>query len=385
MITPGGNGQGIGHRLSIPTLTARIISPGHHPAIGSQGQRMPGARRHGDGVRRQLRRRALPKSIVAPNQNRRGRRHDQGKIITDHIARQNRGICDGMRAQAIFGCGDLVGGTGSGRGNERRDIVAVAVRLHRWPAGYGHGCVVHIKPGGAVLDPSPHHTFGGGGRIAPRHGGGAAGARIDVCSRMGPPIGRRSKIGVGCVPREPFVPKITDLAGDIGDAQAAETHAHEHRANGNPTGRDTIRPGLESALAISLRDHRVHPAVLQHPGPITEIEIGSGSGEIAVARRRTIGQGRRGVTHGLTWIAFDGLDFRLDAGHQLVLEAATIIGPVGVSVAGSAGGPGVEAIASQAGTGIVGLAIRRVAKTRKIAVAIDFVVPVDAINRVVRH
>ncbi len=59
---------------------------------------------------------------------------------------------------------------------------------------------------------------------------------------MGPPTGWSGKVGVSRVAFEPFVAEIADLAGDGGDVQTAEAHAHEHRTDGYPTGCDAVRP-----------------------------------------------------------------------------------------------------------------------------------------------
>src|SRR5438445_13685465 len=87
----------------------------------------------------------------------------------------------------------------------------------------------------------------------------------------------------------------------------------------------------------------------------------------------------------LARIGLDGLYLSLAAGHQLVLEPRAI-GPVRrVGRARRAYKTGVSAITSETRIRVGGGAIRRKSHPRRVPGPIDFVIPVDPVNRVVRH
>ncbi len=231
-----------------------------------------------------------------------------------------------------------MGGAARRRGNECGDVVTVAVGLDRRPAGHGHGGVVHIKAGVGVGDAAPHDAFGRRRRVAPRHGGNGGGARVNVGGGIGPPAAIRARccVGVGAVAFQTLAAEIADLAGDGGIAVEIGANAREYLPVVLPAVGASVSPGVEGAAAVGLRNRGVHVTVLQHAGPIAEIGVGGRAGEGAGTRDRAVGDGSDRVSQRLARVGLDGLDLRLNPGHQFVLEAATIIGPGGLSVAGGA-------------------------------------------------
>ena len=86
----------------------------------------------------------------------------------------------------------------------------------------------------------------------------------------------------------------------------------------------------------------------------------------------------------LARIGFDRLDFRLATGEEFIFESAPVFTISDVGDGRRADITGVCPIAREAGAGVGGRTIRGKAVALGIAAGINFVVPIDAIDRVVR-
>jgi len=314
------------------------------------------------------------------------RRGIEVKVIADDIPRE-RDRSHSLRSHAGFAGRGGMSSAARRRWNQRGNIITVAVRLDRRPARHGHGRVIHIKPGTGVLDPAPHNTLGRRCRVAPRHGGNGGGARVDIGGGIGPPATARGRdrIRVGAVAFQALAAKIADFIGDGGVAVKIGANAREDLPVVLPATHATVHPRIKSAAAVGLGNRGIHVAVLQHAGPIAEIGVGGRPGEGAGTGDRAVGNGRDGMPQRLARIGLDGLNLRLNPGDQFVLEAPPVIGPGGMGVGRRAHVARVDTEPGQPGTRIVGLAVSGITEALIIAGAVELVVPVDAVNRIVGH